>query len=165
MAEVIKRARAELAAGRRWKARDRLVGALVMRADGELLGLLGNVYYDLGDLPAAGAVWFGSNRLGPEVDAAELAWRERHGRDDLQLWLSLPPLVRQELATPAVEALRTAAAAAASARRRTKQRVPSGAPPTKRRLRPGTVVAAVLGSAGVAIFAVGLVTVVRWIGF
>ncbi|WP_331951098.1 DUF6584 family protein [Pengzhenrongella sp.] len=165
MVGVIERARADLASGQRWKARDRLAGALVAQADDELLGLLGEVYFAMGDLPAAGAVWFGSTRQGPAAEAAGIAWRDRHGHDDLQLWLSLPPLVRHGANTPAVEALQTAAAEAAAARRRNKHRVPRDAPLTKRTLRLSTVVGAVKGMTGAAVLVVGLVTIVRWFLF
>ena len=117
----------------------------------------------MGDLPAAGAVWFGSDRQGPEVETAELAWRGRHGHDDLQLWLSLPPLVRSARATPAVSTLHAAAEVAATARRQAHRRVPRDAPLTTPKLRPGTVVAAAVGSAVAAVLIVGLVTIARWL--
>ena len=54
---------AESGAGRLWKARDRLLGALVHRADDELL----------------------NPRSGAESDSALEAWRERNGGSTLQL--------------------------------------------------------------------------------
>jgi hypothetical protein len=165
MAGVIERARADLAAGRGWKARDRLAGALVDRADDELLELLGDVYFAMGDLPAAGAVWFGSTRTGQDVEAAEGAWRERYGRDDLQLWLSLPPRVRGSLATPAVQSLHDAAVTAASARRVAKRRLPRGTPLTKPRVTAGGVLGALLGLVAAGVLVIGLISIAGWIGF
>jgi hypothetical protein len=83
---VIERARRDLEAGRTWKARDRLRGTLVARGDDELLGLLGEVHFAMGDLPAAGAVWFACQRTGEEAEAADEAWRERYGNQPWQLW-------------------------------------------------------------------------------
>jgi hypothetical protein len=165
MAGVIERAQADLAAGREWKARDRLVGALVVRADDELLGLLGDVYFAMGDLPGAGAVWFGSNRTGPEVDTAALAWRDRHGSDDLQLWLSLPPRVRKSCATPAVDALHAHAVEAGTERERNRRYLPLDAPRSNRRVEPGAVIAAVVALTTLSSLVVGFVTIVRWLLF
>jgi len=119
MSRVVDRAKADLAAGRAWKARDRLTGALVARADDELLGLLGEVYFAMGDLPRAGAVWFGlaRGRDGTDAEAAAHAWRDRHGHDDVQLWFSLPPMVRAALDRPQVESLHQVAMEALSVRR------------------------------------------------
>ncbi len=61
---AVERARADLAAGRAWKARDRLTGHLADSQDPEALELLGEVHYGMGDLPAAGAAWFGTGRRG-----------------------------------------------------------------------------------------------------
>lgn len=103
---VIERARADIAAGRLWKARDRLLGALVHRADDEVLDLLGEVHFAMGDLPAAGALWFVTGRADADADRALPAWRERNGGSALQLYLSLPPLVRRTSTNPEVLALK-----------------------------------------------------------
>lgn len=64
------RVKADLKAGRLWKARDRLVG--VLRAnptDQWALEQLGGVYFNMGDLPAAGRAWFLTGQSGPEIVA------------------------------------------------------------------------------------------------
>ena len=71
---------ADLAAGRLWKARDRLVGLL--RGDPAnqwALEKLGEVYFRMGDLPQAGRAWFLTPRTGPEFESAEAAFYERYG--------------------------------------------------------------------------------------
>jgi len=162
----VERARADLAAGRAWKARDRLVGALSARADDELLGLLGDVHAGMGDPPAAGAAWVGSTRTGPEVDAALAAWRERHGHDPLQLWLSLPTLVREGEAER-VRALRAEATQRALDLRGwhpavlTSLRLPAPPRPTGSRLAVGAGVLAML--LVLASVPVGLWTMLTWI--
>lgn len=89
---VIDRARADLAAGRAWKARDRLQGARASAPyDQEILGLLGEVAWSMGDLPAAGAAWWLTERTGPDVDAALAALRERAGDDPEQLLRMIKP--------------------------------------------------------------------------
>ena len=72
---AVERARADLAAGRAWKARDRLTGFLRDEYDPEALELLGEVHHTMGDLPAAGAAWFGTSRRGHDVDESIEAWR------------------------------------------------------------------------------------------
>jgi hypothetical protein len=154
-----------------WKARDRLLGAVASRVDDELLTLLGDVHFAMGDLPAAGAVWAGVEQgTEPAVDptrraAADAAWRERHGDDPLQLWLSLPPLVRDSARTAAVRDLHREAVAAAAARR-TRGRgtgAPSVLPgePTGWTVSGVVAVAVVLGLLGLA--AVGAWTVFGWL--
>jgi hypothetical protein len=67
---VLERAREDIADGRLWKARDRLTGALrASPSHQELLDLLGEVHYRMGDLPEAGRYWLLTERTGPEVDA------------------------------------------------------------------------------------------------
>ncbi|RJS47369.1 DUF6584 family protein [Nocardioides cavernaquae] len=69
MTDALARARADLAAGRPWKARDRLTGLLTVRQDPELLDLLATVHFEMQDLPAAGALWFATGRT--DADALE----------------------------------------------------------------------------------------------
>lgn len=103
---AVQRARADLAAGREWKARERLVGHLAAEYDAEALELLGEVSYAMRDLPAAGAAWFGTARRGKDVDEAVEAWRERYGDHFAQMWSSLPRSVRELEGNKRVDALR-----------------------------------------------------------
>jgi hypothetical protein len=66
-------ARADLDEGRAWKARDRLDGLLTTRQDDEVLDLMGEVRFAMGDLPAAGALWFVTGR--DDETAAQLTLR------------------------------------------------------------------------------------------
>ena len=103
---AVQRARADVAAGREWKARERLVGHLAGEYDAEALELLGEVSYAMRDLPAAGAAWFGTARRGKDVDEAVEAWRERYGDHFAQMWSSLPRSVRELEGNKRVDALR-----------------------------------------------------------
>ncbi len=79
-APVIARAQAELDAGRLWKARDRLAGALrTSPHDAEILDLLGETFWRMGDHPAAARYWILVGRSGPEAETARLAFEERTG--------------------------------------------------------------------------------------
>ena len=178
---AVRRARADLEAGREWKARERLVGHLAAEYDAEALELLGEVSYAMRDLPAAGAAWFGTTRRGKDVDESVEAWRERHGDHFAQMWSSLPRSVRELEGNKRVDALR----------RRAEQVGSSGgaggasspAPPGQPRPgqpRPGqarassaddsgegtdaaTVIALALGVLFVACAVIGLVTVLGWL--
>jgi hypothetical protein len=86
------RARVDISEGRLWKARDRLATAVrVWPADQEVLELLGEVHFRMGDLPAAGRFWLPTARTGPEVDAALAAFEERWGSSPGEM-LKLVPL-------------------------------------------------------------------------
>jgi hypothetical protein len=104
------RAREDISAGRLWKARDRLAVAVRERpADQELLELLGEVYFRMGDLPAAGRFWLPTARTGPEIDAALAAFEERWGSSPGEM-LKLVPLCGDvddypESARPRLQAL------------------------------------------------------------
>jgi hypothetical protein len=75
---VLDRAHQDAEAGRLWKARERLEGSLANDATNvEVLHLLGEICHRMGDLPAAGAYWFLTERSGPDVTAATAALRER----------------------------------------------------------------------------------------
>ncbi len=156
---AVARARADIAAGREWKARDRLLGYVADRADPEGLELLGEVEYSMRDLPAAGAAWFGTSRRGADVDEAVEAWRERHADQFDHMWRSLPRSVRDNPGNARVEALR----------RRAEQLRP--AVPSARPAAPasgGGVDAAVVITVALAILfvvcaVVGAVTVLRWL--
>lgn len=59
MSCVKHRVQDDLNAGRLWKARDRLLGARrIDPANQWVLNSLGEIYFKMGDLPAAGGVWF-----------------------------------------------------------------------------------------------------------
>ena len=70
MSTVIQRAHADVEAGHPWMARDRLVSALHQRQDDEILHLLAEVHAQMGDLPAAGALWFATARDDERARAA-----------------------------------------------------------------------------------------------
>lgn len=91
--DALARARADLAAGRAWLARDRLDGLLRDRQDDEVLALLVEVHRTMGDLPRAGALLVVLGGEGPEHEAALAAWRRRHGDADAR-WRSIPAPVR-----------------------------------------------------------------------
>ena len=104
--EVIEQAHADLASGQAWRARDLLCKHLETAADAEALAVLGGVLYGMGDLPGAGAAWFGTAKRGAEVDEAIKAWREHHDEHFGNMWRSLPRSVRRSPAVPRVEALK-----------------------------------------------------------
>lgn len=93
MTDALARARADLAAGRAWLARDRLDGLLRDRQDDEVLALLVEVHRTMGDLPKAGALLVVLGGEGPEHEAALAAWRRRYG-DPAARWRSIPAPVR-----------------------------------------------------------------------
>jgi tetratricopeptide (TPR) repeat protein len=79
-ANVLDRARADIDAGRIWKARDRLTAAFKHDPSNQrLLALLGEVYFEMGDLPHAGRLWILTDREGTKADAALSAFEERWG--------------------------------------------------------------------------------------
>lgn len=81
---AVSKARQDREAGRLWKARDRLGSLLRLDpADQETLVLLGEVHFEMGDLPNAGRYWFLTEREGPEADAALAALHERYPFPDL----------------------------------------------------------------------------------
>jgi hypothetical protein len=104
--EVIEQAHADLAAGQAWRARDALARYLHHTPDEEVLSTLGGVLYGMGDLPGAGAAWFGTGKQGTEVDEAIKAWREHHEDHFGNMWRSLPRSVRRQPTVPRVEALK-----------------------------------------------------------
>lgn len=88
---ALDRVRRDLAEGRLWKARDRVTGSLAARpSDPVLLELAGQVFFQMGDLPRAGAYWYLTDRDGPEVEDALAALRERHGAGAMGLIGALP---------------------------------------------------------------------------
>lgn len=105
--DALARARADIVAGRLWRARDRLTGLLVHRQDDQVLDLLATVHHRMCDLPAAGAIWYITGRDDPEARAAIEAWRRRYGSDE-ERWRSLPGPIRRTHTADRVLALRTA---------------------------------------------------------
>lgn len=186
---AVQRARADLAAGREWKARERLVGHLAAEYDAEALELLGEVSYAMRDLPAAGAAWFGTTRRGKDVDESVEAWRERHGDHFAQMWSSLPRSVRELEGNKRVDALRRRAEQVGSSggsggpphgghahagqappgQAHTGQTGPGHAHPGSGDgagdggTDPATVIALALGVLFVACAVIGLVTVLGWL--
>jgi hypothetical protein len=102
---AVEAARAALAEGELWRARDVLAERVERTEDPEALVLLGEVLHRMGDLPAAGAAWFGAGVKGPQVAEATEAWRERHDDDFASMWASLPGSVRHGSHSPKVAAL------------------------------------------------------------
>ncbi|MDQ2723118.1 MAG: hypothetical protein M3Y19_07455 [Actinomycetota bacterium] len=96
--KILERCRRDLARGEPWRARDRLYGALRdYPTDERLLDLLGQVLQQMGDLPAAGAAWFLSNRADddPATATARAALRARF-RAPIGIGRSLPLRARFE---------------------------------------------------------------------
>jgi len=106
---ILEEAQAARDAGSAWLARDLLTDHVEHERDVEAMALLGEVLYDMGDLPLAGAVWFAAGATGPEVDSAVAAWRQQTGDDFVAMWRSLPASVQAEPRARRVEALRTRA--------------------------------------------------------
>jgi hypothetical protein len=102
----VRRARAAREAGQLWKARDVLMGYVEGAQDGEALVELGDVLFEMGDLPRAGAVWFAAGAKGPEVDASVAAWREQAHDDFAVMWAGLPASARSQPRPRRIEALR-----------------------------------------------------------
>ena len=168
----MQRARADLEAGREWKARERLVGRLAGEYDAEALELLGEVSYRMRDLPAAGAAWFGTARRGKDVDEAVEAWRERHGDHFAQMWSSLPRSVRDLEGNKRVDALRRRAEQVGSSggtggngtqAHATQTRADSGEDSGDGGTDAATIIALALGVLFVACAVIGLVTVLGWL--
>ena len=79
MANLLERARADVAAGRLWKARERLEGSLANdAANQDVLTLLGEISFRMGDLPTAGPFWFLTDAAGHDVAGADAALHERY---------------------------------------------------------------------------------------
>jgi hypothetical protein len=171
---AVQRARADLDAGREWKARERLVAHLSGEFDAEALELLGEVNYAMRDLPAAGAAWFGTARRGKDVDEAVEAWRERYGDHFAQMWSSLPRSVREREGNKRVDALRRRAeqngdSAASGSSPRPPGAGQAGAGSTGDSasgdggLDAATVIAVALAVLFVACAVIGLVTLLGWL--
>ncbi|MFC7490286.1 MULTISPECIES: hypothetical protein [unclassified Knoellia] len=148
-----------------WVARDLLAAHVREGRDLEALRLLGEVHHGMGDLPAAGAAWFGAGVRGPEVEAAVAAWREAHGDDFGAMWRSLPRSVRQEPRSKKVEALRDKALEARQAAGESSD--PAGSSASGDTASGGgidaaQVIAWVIAALVVVCAIVGLVQILRW---
>ena len=157
---ALAQARADLAAGREWRARERLVAHLAETYDPQGLELLGEVQFAMRDLPAAGAAWFGTSRRGEDVDAAVDAWREQYSDHFPAMWLSLPAPVREHEGNKRVDALRrraTAVPAPAS------EATAPGEPEGSGGFDAAVVVALVLAGLFVVCAVIGFVTVLMWL--
>ena len=102
----VRRAREAREAGQVWKARDLLLAHVEGAQDPEALVELGEVLFEMGDLPRAGAVWFAAGAKGPDVDAAVAAWREQSHDDFAVMWGALPASARSQPRPRRIEALR-----------------------------------------------------------
>ncbi len=157
--DAIERARADLTQGRAWKARDRLVGLLTQRQDPEVLDLLAQVHYDMGDLPAAGALWFVTERTDTPAILSAVAWKERHGDAHAQ-WRSIPAPVRASVTSQRLTDLRRANKRADPQQSGRRREQAGGS----NRADFGCAVLGVVAVLAVlALIGVGLVTVLQWI--
>ena len=102
----VREARAAREGGQAWKARDILLAHVEGSQDPEALTELGEVLFEMGDLPRAGAVWFVAGAKGADVDASVAAWREQSHDDFAVMWASLPASARSQPRPRRVEALR-----------------------------------------------------------
>lgn len=151
-----------------WVARDLLAAHVREERDVAALRLLGEVHHGMGDLPAAGAAWFGAGVKGPEVEAAVAAWREAHGDDFGAMWRSLPRSVRQEPRSKKVEALRGKALEAREAAGDASDPAGSGSgggssvASSSGGIDAAQIIAWVIAALVVVCAIVGLVQVLRW---
>lgn len=156
-----------------WVARDVLAAHVREERDVEALRLLGEVHHGMGDLPAAGAAWFGAGVKGPEVEAAVEAWRAAHADDFGAMWRSLPRSVRQEPRSKKVEALRAKALEARDASDAAASKAGSGSPgsgvgsatgedATSGGFDAAQLIAWIIAAFVVVCAIVGLVQILRW---
>jgi tetratricopeptide (TPR) repeat protein len=109
VATVEDRVKADLEAGRVWKARDRLLGVLRVDPSNQWAHeQLGDVYFRMGDLPQAGRAWFLTTKSGADWERAEAAFYERYGKTPSGVVAALkvraaidrfPPAVQERLRT------------------------------------------------------------------
>jgi hypothetical protein len=158
--DSIARARADLAAGRKWKARDRLTGLIAHRQDLEMLDLLATVHHEMQDLPAAGALWFVTGRDDDKARTSIAAWRERHGSDQ-DRWRSIPGPIRREVGASDLRSLQEAATSEAGRFARPRQTPEYAEAWWEPIVFGGGTIAFLLWV--VAMICIGMWTVVRWI--
>jgi hypothetical protein len=164
------RVRADLDAGRAWKARDRLEGALANApTDQSILETLAKICFELGDLPAAGKYWYLTDATGDDVERALAAFGERHPTPKAvftALPMKAPPDAYPPHARARLEQLLADATAAWSWSRKLEavgrpRGAATKAETVKDRLATAAALAVVAGL--IAIFAVGCTTVVSWL--
>jgi hypothetical protein len=156
--DAMARARADLGAGRQWKARDRLTGLLAHRQDLEVLDLLATVHREMQDLPAAGALWFVTGRDDDKARNSIVAWRERYG-SDRDRWRSIPGPIRREVRASDLRSLQEAATSEAGRFARPRQTAESTEACWEPIVVGGGAIAFVLWF--VAMIGIGMWTVVR----
>ncbi len=158
---VIEQARDAVADGAPWRARDLLLAHVEQEDDAEALSLLGEVLYDMGDLPRAGAMWFAAGVKDPRVDRAVSAWREQSRDDFAAMWSALPPSVQAEPRPRRVEALREKAAQAEPAT--VDEEATTPADEDDEGTDAAQVIAWALAAVFVVLAVIGAVTVLGWI--
>jgi hypothetical protein len=88
---AVDRAREDIAAGRLWKARDRLAGAMRNAPHNQLvIDLLGDVHLAMGDVPAAGRVLMLSARNDDRAREARAVFESRQGARPYALAAAIP---------------------------------------------------------------------------
>lgn len=88
---VIERARADLASGQPWRARERLRSYLRTNpTDQRALELMGEVLYAMRDLPEAARYWLLTEKSGPAVSEAISAFEQRYRRSPVEAYRALP---------------------------------------------------------------------------
>lgn len=156
VSEVLEAAHADVAQGKAWRACDLLRSHVTTIRDDEALTLLGGILYSMGDLPGAGAAWFGTSRKGLQVDEAVRAWREHHGDHFGAMWRSLPASVRKDPRVPRAEALREKAMTVDEGAD------PTPAPSVDSGVDGAVVIAWVVAALLLVCTVVGLVTILEW---
>lgn len=165
---ALERSRADVERGEPWLARDRLLGALrTQPANQDVLTLLGEVYTELGDLPAAGACWFLTDRSedGPAGEAMA-ALRNRY-RNPIALADSLP--LKQDPARYPPAARRRIADLKDQLAANGLEWDPPGRPrpgfPQRERFAVALIVAfwVAFVAVNLVIYTLGLVAAIRWI--
>lgn len=125
-----------------------------------MLDLLATVYYEMPDLPAAGAIWFTTGRDDRAAQDSIAAWRERHGNDEAR-WHSIPSPIRSWADSTHLAALKGSAAQIAARRRSGWNALGAFVESRWDRLVPIAFGAVVFGF--LAMVGIGLWTVLHWI--
>ncbi|GAB3295770.1 hypothetical protein EK0264_14505 [Epidermidibacterium keratini] len=153
---AIRNARHDLAVGRPWQARDRLSSYCAAHLNERALDLLGDVHAAMGDLPAAGAVWFVLDRTDPLARDAAVAFDEYYGHSRERTWSALPRAVRMGSEVPRVADLRAEFGASRGA---------DGNETLGSRAADALFMTSLFAGCGglLSAAAVGVVTIIRWI--